>query len=208
MVVVAQRLLWWVLLLLCFGVAGYAVLAYGFLPLGSLVHPEMQAAFQADAAGIYTHIFASVVALILGPFQFSERLRQRRPQLHRWLGRLYLGVGILLGGLAGLYMAQFAFGGWVSQLGFSLLAVGWLYTGLRAFLAVRRGHIAAHRAWMYYNFALTLAAVTIRLYLPIGGLLGISFPVWYPAVTWLCWVPNLLGAKALLAKRAVATSGA
>ena len=50
----------------------------------------------------------------------------------------YLGIGVLVGGLAGLYMAIFAFGGVIAKLGFACLAVGWLYTGLRAYLAIRR----------------------------------------------------------------------
>ena len=133
---------------LTLGVAGYAVFAYGFLPLGSLVHPDMKANFLAHSTGIYTHAFASIVALTLGPFQFSTRLRQKHTNVHRWLGRTYLAVGVLVGGLSGLYMSQYAFGGSLAQLGFASLAVLWIYTGLRAYLAVRRGAIAEHRKWM------------------------------------------------------------
>lgn len=117
-----------VLFFLAFGVAGYAVFAYCFLPLGSLVYPDMKANFLAHPVGIYTHVFASIVALTLGPFQFSSHLRQTRIQVHRWLGRAYLAVGVLGGGLAGLYMSQFAFGGTVARLGFATLAVCWLYS--------------------------------------------------------------------------------
>lgn len=67
---------------LTLGVAGYAVVAYGFLPLGSLVHPDMKANFLAHSSGIYTHAFASIVALTLGPFQFSTRLRQKNTNVY------------------------------------------------------------------------------------------------------------------------------
>ncbi|KGQ20586.1 putative membrane protein [Lysobacter dokdonensis DS-58] len=183
------------LFFLAFGVAGYAVFAYGFLPLGSLVHPDMKVSFAAHKVGIYAHIFASVVAITLGPFQFIAGLRQRFVRVHRWMGRAYLGIGVLVGGCAGLYMATFAFGGLVSKLGFSLLAVLWLYTGLRAFLAIRRRDLIAHRRWMVRNFSLTLAAVTLRILLPISGIAGIPFELAYPAIAWLCWVPNLLVAE-------------
>ena len=99
------------LVVLSLGVAGYAMGVYGFLPLGAAVHPDMRATFVAHRAGIYVHVFASAVALVLGPLQFSTRLRTARPGLHRWSGRFYLGVGILLGGLAGLFMAFHAAGG-------------------------------------------------------------------------------------------------
>lgn len=180
---------------LALGVAGYAAFAYGFLPLGSLVHPDMKANFLAHSAGIYTHAFASIVALTLGPFQFSARLRQKHTNIHRWSGRTYLAVGVFVGGLSGLYMSQYAFGGLVAQLGFSVLAILWLYTGLRAYLAIRRGSIAEHRKWMIRNLSLTFAAVMLRLYVPASIVVGADFAAAYPIIAWLCWVPNLVFAE-------------
>lgn len=180
------------LFFLTIGVAGYAAFVYGFLPLGSLVHPDMRESFLAHPIGIYTHAFASIVALVLGPFQLSTTLRTKRPNLHRWLGRAYLVVGVLVGGLSGLFMSQHAFGGYVARLGFATLAVVWLYTGLRALLAIRRGAVDEHRKWMARNFSLTFAAVTLRLYLPASMAVGIEFVVAYPIIAWLCWVPNLV----------------
>jgi uncharacterized membrane protein len=188
---------------LCLGVSGYALLAYGLLPLGALLHPEMKASFLAHAHAIRLHIFASVVALALGPFQFSARLRAARPRAHRVMGRLYLGLGVLVGGMSGLYMAQFAFGGIVPRVGFSLLAIAWLYTGYRAYAAIRVGQVAAHREWMARNFALTFAAVMLRLYLPASMAFGIPFEAAYPAIAWLCWVPNLAAVEIRLRWRSI-----
>jgi len=130
--------------------------------------------------------------LALGPFQFSAFLREQHRNIHRWLGRIYLGVGVLVGGLSGLYMAQFAFGGPVAQLGFATLATFWLYTGVRAYRAIRRGAIEEHRRWMVRNFALTFAAVMLRLYMPASVLAGVEFSLAYPLIAWMCWVPNLI----------------
>lgn len=183
------------LFFLSFGVSGYAAFTYGVLPLGSLMSPDMQANFLAHSTGIYTHAFASIVALVLGPFQFSARLRQKHIDIHRWLGRTYLAVGVLVGGLSGLYMSQYAFGGPVARLGFAGLAVCWLYTGFRAYLAVRSGAIGEHRKWMVRNFSLTFAAVMLRLYLPASMVAGVEFAVAYPIIAWLCWVPNVVFAE-------------
>lgn len=180
---------------LSIGVAGYAVIAYLVFPLGSLVHPEMQANFELNRVGIYTHVFASAVALFLGPFQFSAFIRKNYLNLHRWVGRIYLVVGVLVGGLSALYMSFFAFGGVVAEFGFAMLGIIWLYTGLKAFLAVRQGDISEHRKWVIRNFSLTLAAVTLRLYLPASMVAGIEFSMAYPVIAWLCWVPNLLLAE-------------
>ena len=177
------------------GVAGYAVLAYTLAPPGALVHPEMRAVFESHSMAIRAHVLGAAVALALGPFQFSRRLRGRQPKVHRWLGRTYLGVGVLVGGVAGLWMAAFAQGGAVGKLGFGLLAAAWLSTGALAYAAIRRRDTASHRRWMVRNFALTCAAVTLRLYLPGSMAAGIPFEIAYPAIAWLCWVPNVLVAE-------------
>ena len=64
--------------MLSLGVAVYAVMGYALMPVGSLVHPDMKAGFAEHPLGVYLHAFAAAVALLLGPFQFSARLRQRR----------------------------------------------------------------------------------------------------------------------------------
>lgn len=183
------------LCILAFAVAGYAAFAYTALPIGALVHPDMRANFEAHSTAVYTHIFASSIALILGPLQFWARLRNLRRSLHRWTGKIYLGVGVLVGGLSGLYISTFAFGGVAAKLGFASLAICWLYTGARALTAIRRGAVDEHRRWMTCNFALTLAAVSLRIYLPISISSGIPFEDAYPVIAWLAWVPNLLLAE-------------
>lgn len=103
--------LWSLMAFLSVGVALYALFAYTVLPLGANVHPEMGEVFRAHRAGLTLHVFGAIFALALGPFQFVEGIRRKHLQVHRWMGRLYLGVGVLVGGLAGLYMSQFAHGG-------------------------------------------------------------------------------------------------
>lgn len=184
------------------GVALYAWIAYGALPLGALVHPQMRLSFQAHSAAVYAHVFGAAMALAVGPWQFSSRWRARRPGLHRWLGRVYLGVGVLLGGLAGLYLSVHAYGGLPGKLGFAALALLWLFTGVRAFQAIRHGDIQSHRRWMVRNFALSLAAVTLRIWLPSSMMLRIPFDLAYPLIAWLCWVPNLVVAELVLRRSA------
>ncbi len=183
-----RALLW----LLSLGVAGYAVCVYAFFPVGAYVHPDIRSTLQANPAIVLTHAFASAFALAAGPLQFWARLRSVAPAVHRWIGRLYLCAGVLLGGISGLYMASHAYGGPVSRVGFGALAIAWLYTGLRAWLAIRARDVPAHRRWMVRNYALTFAAVTLRLYVPAALASGMEFATAYPLIAWLCWLPNLL----------------
>lgn len=196
---VMRRISLTVVFFLCFGVAAYAVGMYGFGPGEERLHPEMRATFQSHPVGITTHIFASALALLLGPFQFSRHLRLQRPELHRWMGRIYLGVAVVVGGAAGLYMSYYAFGGIAAKLGFAGLALSWLYTGAKAFTAARGLDFVAHRRWMIRNFSLTFAAVTLRLYLPSVFIFQLPFELAYAVIAWACWVPNLLIAERLIA---------
>jgi hypothetical protein len=47
------------------------------------------------------------------------------------------------------------------------------------------------------SFSLTFAAVTLRIYLSLSGLMGWQFASAYAVIAWLCWVPNLLIAMQL-----------
>lgn len=184
-----------VLAFLSVAVALYALAAYAFLPLGAAIHPDMRPAFAAHRVAVYAHVFAASTALALGPFQFAAGLRARRPGLHRAFGRVYLGVGVLVGGLSGLWLAPHAFGGPAARLGFGCLALAWLVTGAFAWRAAVARDLAAHRRWMVRNFALAFAAVTLRLYVPGSVLAGVPFEAAYPVIAWMCWLPNLAVAE-------------
>jgi len=179
--------LWWIMLLSCVAIGGYST-RY-FLGLPSDAH------FSRYILPLRLHIAGGIGALLTGPLQFSEKLRARALNLHRWLGRFYL-LEVALGSIAGFAMATVSEQGWPTHLGFGMLAVLWFFTGLQAYRMVRAGNIVAHRQWMIRNFALTLAAVTLRNYLPLMLLvLHWSFRSSYITVSWLCWIPNLLIAE-------------
>lgn len=188
----------WLIWIGSLGFAAFALFAYLARPAGSMVHPEMMRVYQQHPVPIITHVLCSALTLLLGPMQFVPSLRTRAPRLHRIAGRVYLGVGVLFGGAAGLYMAFLAFGGLVSTVGFALLACLWLATGFAAFRTARARRFAEHRRWMIRNFALTFAAVTFRAHLGVCFAAGWEFEVFYPVIAWTSWVPNLLVAEAIV----------
>ena len=140
------------------------------------------------------HIGGGILALLIGPWQFVTRTRIVWYGLHRWAGRVYV-IACLGGGTAGLILALGTVQGPIARSGFAGLALAWLATTATAWLKVRGGDYAAHRRWMIRSFALTFAAVTLRIYLPIPPALGYDFDQGYRAIAWLCWVPNLLLAE-------------
>jgi uncharacterized membrane protein len=186
--------LWGLMLLLSVGVAVYASTYFFFAP--GDVH------FAHYILLLRLHIAGGIGALLAGPWQFSQKLRTRNLNRHRWIGRFYL-LSVALGSIAGFGMAMVSKEGLATHLGFGILAVLWFATGLQAYRMVRSRNIEAHRQWMIRNFALTLAAVTLRQYLPLM-LFALHWPFSraYLMVSWLCWVPNLLIAEWMVRRRA------
>lgn len=170
-------------------------IAIGFYAIGFQARLVGSPAFQLhfDSLPILSsmHVIGGAVVLLTGALQFWQPLRIQYPVIHRWLGRLYL-IFVAIGGVAGLLLAPHSSGGVVAQFGFGMLAVLWLFSGVKAYTSVRAGHIQAHRQWMMRNFALTFGAVMLRVYLGLFALADIPFEEAYPAASWLAWVPNLL----------------
>jgi uncharacterized membrane protein len=189
-----KKIGWAVLLLLA---AAAVLFSSGYLTLNpeDFNFTQQKAVYMAHHTILMVHIVASMLAILIGPFQFLPGIRKGRLlKFHRWLGRIYL-LGILFGGLGGLYMAQFAYGGTISELGFGALASLWLYSGYMAYKHIRNRDIEQHRQWMIRNYALTFAGAMLRVWLPLTGGTGIDFVTRYMIIAWFCWVPNLLVAE-------------
>ena len=169
-----------------------ALVSYRFVALGmEVAYASATHQLQTFEKAFYLHIITAPIALVIGPFQFSKRFRAKSIRRHRLMGRMYCAT-VFLAGATGVLIGFNAKGGLIAQSGFVLLAVIWLIATFRALQVVKRGQIALHQEWMIRSFALTFAAVTLRIFLPAQLMVGISIDIAYPVVAWLCWVPNLV----------------
>lgn len=180
---------WGVLALLAAGIGGFS-LRYA-LPHVPMVHITN---FFTRRPWLVTHALASSVALLTGVWQFLPLGTRRRGAVHRWLGRVYL-VAVLVGWVASVPIAAHAETGAVASAGFLLLGVVWVGTSAVAYVTIRRGQVEAHRQWMIRSYALTAAAISLRLILPAEMATGIPFPIAYPVVAWACWLVNIAAAE-------------
>jgi uncharacterized membrane protein len=179
----------WVMLLL--GAVLAAANAMLFMNLEAYGHPLIKARFHATEIAGWAHALGGAIAVLIGPWQFLSRLRARWPRVHVWMGRTYL-LAVLSGALGGLYFAPSSVGGQPGVVGFGLLAIFWLYSGTMAYISIRRGDIIAHRRWMIRNYALTYAAVTLRVQMPLLIVGGLTPVMALNVEGWLCWIPNLI----------------
>jgi len=186
-------------------IAFYAIVQYGF--------------FRADQAGLvafklqkpdfhlapwvyvlYVHIVTAVLALVIGPVQLFRKPSGASVKLHRVLGYWYVGT-ITVSGLVSVYLALYATGGWPAGLGFLSLDACWLASTWVALRKIMVKEVAAHKPWMLRSYALTFAAVTLRLWLaPLAVAFG-DFETGYRLAAWLCWIPNLLVIEAAIRMR-------
>ena len=139
------------------------------------------------------HGMAGACALLLGPMQFSDRLRQRFTRLHRVLGRFYV-AGVFIAGPLGFYIQFFQerIGGTRS---FSIAALAdaslWMLTTGIAFAFILKGKVQQHRQWMTRSFAVALVFLEVRVVAGVTGWekLGSSAT---ETIVWSCLVFSVL----------------
>jgi uncharacterized membrane protein len=147
-----------------------------------------------------THVGFAATALLIGAVQFSNVLRERKPSIHRLIGRSYV-ISCLAGAVAGFILAIGSSAGPIASVGFGSLAVLWTIVNILGWQSARKRDFVAHRRWMIRSWALTLSAVTLRLYLPLSEITEMPELPAYRAISFLCWVPNLIIAELLLRYR-------
>ncbi len=147
--------------------------------------PEWQH-IQSFRWWLLPHGLAGACAILLGPLQFSDRLRKRFTKMHRVVGRTYIAGALVLAPL-GAYVQYFEerMGGTRS---FSLAAVTdaillMLTTGI-AFGFILKGRVQQHRQWMTRSFAVAIVFLEVRV---IGGLTGWdNNPRTIETIVWIC----------------------
>jgi uncharacterized membrane protein len=145
---------------------------------------------QVWNVAFYTHIILGGIALLIGWMQFNDKIRRKKPNTHRMIGKIYI-TAVLISAVAAVYISFFATGGWIAASGFGTLGIVWFYTTLFAYVQARKQNFEAHRNMMVFSYASCFAAVTLRIYLPLLIMLFGSFIPAYLVVAWLCWVPNM-----------------
>jgi|SRR5271165_434717 len=134
------------------------------------------------------HGLAGACALLLGPMQFSDRMRQRYLRLHRVVGWVYVSGALVLAPL-GAYIQYFE-----ERMGesrsFTMAAVSdaallMLTTAVALWFILRR-KVPQHRQWMTRSYAVALVFLEVRL---IGGLTGWdNNPKAIETIVWVCLI--------------------
>jgi uncharacterized membrane protein len=134
------------------------------------------------------HGVTAAFALLLGPLQFSDRLRARYTKFHRVSGRIYVAGALIGGPLGAIMQAVEGPDRWVvlSVVDASMLVA----TTSIALMFILKGNITQHRNWMTRSYAVTLVFLGGRFFGGIAGLDG-NEPMLL-AIIWSCLALSLL----------------
>ncbi len=148
-----------------------------------ILDPGSQIAHHFAPAKWYlaAHAVFAGLALILGAFQFSNRLRAHYLQVHRVLGYVYV-VSVFLAGPFAIPVAM-RIGTLSLVAASSVQSFGWIVCTAIALACVRRGNIAQHRRWMVRGYPFAMVFTVARLIIPIPPILrlgstGVEMVVW------------------------------
>ncbi|RNB52518.1 DUF2306 domain-containing protein [Agromyces tardus] len=172
------------------------------LATATTVTPD-NARFFAAPVPIILHIVGASLFLLLGALQFAPSLRRHR--WHRLAGRVAAPAG-LVGALSGMWMAVFsdlpASNGtalMVMRLVFGAAMAGGI---VAAFVAIRRGDVRTHSAWMTRAYAIGLGAGTqVFTFLPWTLVYGAPDVATHAVLMGAGWVINLAVAEVVIRRR-------
>ena len=168
---------------------------------GFLVHPKdpIWQHYEAFKWWLLPHGIAGACALLLGPMQFSDRLRNRFRKLHRVVGRIYV-AGVFVAAPLGIYIQYFQ-----ERMGdprsFSIAAavdaVLWMITTGIALAFILKGKAQEHRQWMTRSFAVALVFLEVRVIGGLGGWDNLDIHT-NETIVWSCLAFAILSADLVL----------
>jgi hypothetical protein len=189
---------WWVpagLILLSAIPITFGVIRLLQLINGAEITPA-NARFFASPSPVVIHIISSAIYALLGAFQFVSRLWQRGIKWHRWVGRLLLPFGLLVG-FSGLWMTLFYPRTDTLLYMFRLsFGSGMVLSIILGYISIRQRNVAQHQAWMTRAYAIGMGAATQVLTGMVGALtLGEVNEFENALLMGAAWVINLVVAE-------------
>ena len=141
----------------------------------------------------YAHVYTSIFVLFSGFIAVFVKPKAAFRNLHRFFGKIYVILLLLIAAPSGIYMGFYANGGILAKISFVILGILWWFTTYKAYLEIRKKNVINHKKWMYRSYALAVSAITLRLWKVFLVYFFQPNPMdIYEVIAWLGWVPNLI----------------
>jgi hypothetical protein len=152
-------------------------------------------------SSFYIHIFAGAFCILTALVQFSRIVLKKAKAIHRWSGRVYVFVVLFLGAPTGLYLSFFAKGSiWERSL-FMFMASFWFISTFYGLTTILKKNVLSHKVWMIRSYAMTMTAVTFRVYHIVFYLLGWDHLKNYELSLWISVLGNMLIAEWIIYRK-------
>jgi uncharacterized membrane protein len=168
----ARRLIWWgAVLLVVIGMAAVTrrtlvLLWPGIFSGANGPAAALDGGFARHKALTLVHILPGGLFLSVGLLQFLSGIRRKNIQIHRWMGRVLVVCGIIVGVTALVMSFSMNIGGPNETAATTLFAIVFLICLVKAYRHIRRKEVARHREWMIRAYGVGLGVATTR---PIVG---------------------------------------
>ncbi|PEL14096.1 DUF2306 domain-containing protein [Bacillus sp. AFS017336] len=154
---------WWILFILSLCVMIPFIVPY------FLFNPE-NSRIQISSTSIQypaliAHIFFALIALITGFLQFVKSIRNRNPQIHRMIGKVYF-ISVYISGLLA-FIVIFYVEDFTRATSFLALTLLWIFTTFQGVYSIKKKNYIDHKIWMIRSMGITLVAVSARILVPI-----------------------------------------
>ena len=147
----------------------------------------------------YAHVYTSIFVLFSGFIAVFVKPKAAFRNLHRFFGKIYVILLLLIAAPSGIYMGFYANGGILAKISFVILGILWWITTYKAYLEIRKKNVLNHKKWMYRSYALAVSAITLRLWKVVLVYFFQPNPIdVYEVIAWLGWVPNLILTEILI----------
>ncbi|MFK7863722.1 MAG: DUF2306 domain-containing protein [Pseudohongiellaceae bacterium] len=119
--------------------------------------------FSEFPVAVSSHALFGAVYLLMAPLQFSQTIRKRSLNFHRWSGRV-LVVLALMSGVGALFLGIIIpYSGTSEQIIIGFFGSLFLCSLVLSYTNIRRKNVQLHREWMIRALALGLSIATMRL---------------------------------------------
>ena len=163
--------------------------------------------YAAGMVWLVPHAIFAGLALLMGVFQFSNRLRAKYLGAHRKLGYAYV-LCVFVGGPLAIPLAAKT-GTPVLTAATVIQTLGWVVCTAIALYCVKTGNVREHRRWMIRGYPFAMIFTVARLLIPLPpvqalGIAGIEIVVW-TTIALAAFLPSLfLDWGAIVSRRATA----
>jgi hypothetical protein len=146
----------------------------------------------------YIHLPTGIFCLLTPFFLFAFRYFRYPVKWHRSIGKLFVWVTIAIVCPTGMYLALYAKGGLITQVGFMIqgILLGWF--SWRGYVAIQGGKTSVHLQHMIRAYAVATVVLSFRIYHILFFFLNVPYQDNYAISQWLGLSGNLLIAEFII----------